>query len=284
VNVVRGGTLALVALAGLAIASRSAGSQITPLSLPSPAPAAETPPLDDLRRLTVRYQYDDLSDVDSWHDASVMLAQRTRLGSVIAGVNAARRYDDTGLQYELQAYPLLTRRSYLALNGAWSPSRSVFIPLRLSAEPYYNFASGWETSAGVRYFQTPGPDVFVYTGTLAKYFGNYWVSARPHLTGFSGDDSYGGELTGRRYFSHRYDYVGLLVSRSIGVSLDALDPQRLTQRARLSGFLARLERRQPLGASPFRVMYGAGYERQQMAAGRVRRHHMAVAGIEWFVP
>lgn len=280
-RVLRRGALAHI-LAGLAVAVPSAGSQT--ISAPPPTQAAETRPLDDLRRLAVRYQYSDLSDVNPWHDASVMVAQRTRYGSVIAGVNAARRYDRTGLQYELQAFPRLTRRNYIAFSGAWSPSTAVFLPLRFSAEPYHNFPNGWEASAGLRYFRTPGPDVFVYTGTVAKYFGNYWISARPHLTGFSRDDSYGWELTGRRYFSHRYDYVSLMVSRSIGVTPDALDPQRFAQQVRLGGFLGRIERRQPLGASPFRVTYGAGFERQEIAPGRLRRHHSGMVGIEWFVP
>lgn len=265
----------------LAMGVASAGAQMDSAAT---IRAPTVRPLDDLRRVAARYRYDEVSDIDPWHDLSLEVAQRFSFGSVIAGVNAARRYQKTGAQLELQAYPHLGTRSYLALNGAWSGSTGVFLQLRLSAEPYYNFTNGWETSAGVRYFKRPGPDVLFYTGTLAKYLGNYWLSARPYFAGVSGDDSYGWEVTGRRYFADRYDYVTLVVSRTMGVDPEARDPERFTQPTRLSAFLARLERRQPLGSSHLRATYGIGYEREQVVAGQLRLHRTVTLGIEWLVP
>jgi YaiO family outer membrane protein len=264
----------------LTVGVADAISQVVPAPT---ADSARTRPLDDLRRVAVRYGYDDPSDVEAWHSLSIELAQRLRFGSVIGGLNAARRYEKNGAQLELQAYPFLTARSYLTLIAGWSPSTGVFLPLRLSAEPYYNFANGWETSAGVRYLQTPGPDVYVYTGTLARYVGNYWLSGRPHFSRTSGATSYGWEANGRRYFADRYDYVALRVSRTIGVDPEAVDPQRFTRPARLGGILAQLERRQPMGKSR-RATFGVGYGREQIGAGRTRVHRSATAGIEWFVP
>ena len=281
VSVGRRGALAFIIAAWLITNPARAVCQT---GLPPTNDAAPTRALDDLMRVATRYQYDDVSGIDPWHDWSLSLAYRTPVGSVIAGVNTARRYEKNGAQLELQAYPFLTARSYLALNGAWSGSTGVFLPMRLSGEAFYNFPSGWETSVGARYFQTPGPDILFYTGTLGKYFGNHWVSGRPYFTGFARDDSYGWELTGRRYFADRFDYLSLLVSRSVGAAPEARDPQLFTQSERPTSFLARLDRRQRLGATHLRLTYGVGYERERIAPEVTRLHRTAALGLEWFIP
>jgi len=272
--------LASIIGAWAAMGVLSAGAQ----AVSTPAiEARPSRPVDDFRRVAIRYRYDKVSDVDPWHDLSAELAQRFPFGSVIAGVNTARRYGKTGAQFELQAYPHLGPRAYLALGGAWSGSSDVFLPLRLSAEPYYNFPSGWETSAGVRYLRSSVAGALTYTGTLARYFGNYWISGRPSFTRVSGTNSYGWELTGRRYFSERYDYLTLVVSRSVGLDPETRDPLRFTRPARLGVFHSRVERRQPLGGSHLRATYGAGYEREQIAPGMTRTHRTGTLGIEWYI-
>ncbi|MFN2636418.1 MAG: YaiO family outer membrane beta-barrel protein [Gemmatimonadaceae bacterium] len=252
--------------------------------VPGAALDARTLPLDDLRHFATRYQYEDVTTIDPWQDVSVEYAQRFGFGTMVAGVNAAQRYRQNGVQFELQAYPRLSRRSYLFIDGAWSNSKEVYLPLRLAAEPYYNFSNGWETSAGARYLQTPGTDVVTYTGTLAKYFGNYWLSGRPSYSPATTGNSYGWEVTGRRYFSDRYDYLTLLVGRSIGIDAEAKDPLRFTRQAKLGDLLARLERRQPIGRTRSRITYGIGYEREEIAPGRNRLHRSATLGLEWFTP
>ncbi|MEO7822886.1 MAG: YaiO family outer membrane beta-barrel protein [Gemmatimonadaceae bacterium] len=241
-------------------------------------------PLDDRRRLGVRYQYDDLSDIEPWHDLALEYAQRLPFGTLVLGVSGARRYLKNGVQFELQAYPRLTRRSYVFLDVAASSSTGVFLPLRLVAEPYFNFATGWEVSAGVRYLRTPGPDAYTYTGTLGKYFGNYWISVRPSFTRVPDNNSYAWGLTGRRYFGDRYDYATLTASRSVGVDPEARDPAAFTRIPRLISYAVALDRRQPLGRSGTRATYGIGYQQEQIAPGRTRLHRSATVGLEWYVP
>ncbi len=240
--------------------------------------------VDDFRRISSRYKYDDLSDTDAWQDVSLEYAQRSGYGTWIAGVNAARRNALSGTQLELQAYPRLSRHSYVFLDVATSSSEGVYLPFRAAAEPYYNFANGWEVSAGAHYLRPVGRDVVTYTGALAKYFGNYWISARPFFTRAENDNSYSGGVTGRRFFSGRYDYAELKVSRSVGVDPEAIDPSMFNRQPKLGSFAATLERRQPLGHSHARATYGFGYEKEQTAPGRTRTHRSATLGLEWFVP
>lgn len=241
-------------------------------------------PLDDLRRVGARYQFDNVSDVDAFQDATLEYAERLPLGTVVFDVNGARRYGITGTQFELQAYPHLSRHSYVFLDVAASPSKEVFVPLRVSAEPYYNWSNGWEMSAGAQYLQVPGTDVYTYTGTIAKYFGNYWVSARPSYTPAPDNDSYAWGVTARRYFADRYDYATLSFTRSVGVDPSATDPTEFARPPKLGSYTVSLDRRQPIGRTRSRAAYGIGYQREEIAPARYRLHRTATFGLEWFIP
>jgi YaiO family outer membrane protein len=243
-------------------------------------------PLDDLRRVGARYQFDNVSDVDPFQDATLEYAERLPMGTVVLDVNAARRYGTNGTQLELQAYPHLGRHSYVFLDVAASSAKEVFLPLRVSAEPYYNWANGWEMSAGAQYLRTPGSasDLYTYTGTVAKYFGNYWISARPSFTPSQISNSYGWGFTARRYFSDRYDYAALTFSRNIGIDPSATDPTVLARPPRLGTYTVSLDRRQPIGRTRSRAAYGIGYQREEIAPARFRLHRTATFGLEWFIP
>lgn len=260
---------------------------IAPALFGQEAPAAAggsrpDPEGDDRRRVSSRYQIERVTGLSNWHELAVDMGQRTRIGWVAARVTGARRYDNEGVQFGLEAYPILSERIYAYLEASASPSEGVFLPLRLAAEPYINFSQGWEASAGLRYLEVPGRDVIVYTGTGAKYFGNYWLSFRPSFSVSQSGNSHTLAVTGRKYFSERYDYAGFTISRSSGADPDALDPLRFERATRLISHTARLERRQPIGQSRARARYGAGYEREEVASGRFRDHLSFFAGAEWF--
>jgi len=258
-----------------------ASAQSLPAARPEPAR-----PLDDLRRVGARYQFDNVSDVDAFQDATLEYAERLPLGTVVVDVNGARRYGTNGTQLDVQAYPHLGRHSYVYLDFAASSSKEVFVPLRVSAEPYYNWANGWEMSAGAQYLQPAGSasNIYTYTGTLAKYFGNYWVSARPSYTPAQDNNSYAWGLTGRRYFADRYDYASLNFTRSVGIDPNATDPTMFVRAPKLGSYTVSVDRRQPIGRTRSRAAYGIGYQREEIAPARYRLHRTATFGLEWFIP
>jgi len=61
-------------------------------------------------------------------------------------------------------------------------------------------------------------DVTIYTATLGKYIGNYWISLRSFVTPGSDGTSASGFLQMRRYFSDPENYIGLRLG--YGVSPD----------------------------------------------------------------
>ena len=233
--------------------------------------------------LGVRYDVDAVSDQEAWHELSAEYARPVGNAMLIARARRARRFGLSGTQVEGEAYPRLGARSYLYLGAAVSPSGSVYPLTRFAAEAYRALPANFETSMGARYMLTRNTGLATYTGTVARYMGDYWVSMRPSLTLYRGQRARSLAGVARRYFSGRYDYVSLSASASAGADPEARDPQRLDRSSDLQGWTLHLDRLQPLGRDA-RVRYGAGYEREEFAPGATRSHRTMVLGIDWVMP
>jgi len=154
---------------------------------------------------------------DPWQITALSYGRKTRQGSVIARVNLAERYGNRGFQGEVDAYPKIGENNYGYLNYGYSPS-SVFPKHRLGLEWYHNFPKAFEGSLGIRILKFDSSFVDIYTATLCKYIGNYWISSRVYVTPDTSGTSFSGQLQMRRYFSDAENYFGLRLS--YGVSPD----------------------------------------------------------------
>ncbi len=216
--------------------------------------------------------FDD--DTDSWKELTLDYRRSTRYGSIIGRVNLAQRFDDEGSQFEIDAYPRLRKKTYAYLNVGVS-STDLFPELRYGAEIYHNFPHGYETSIGFRQLEFDTSDVTIYTGTLAKYVGNYWISWRPNYVSKDDGSSYSNGLSVRRYFGGRYEYaevsVGGGTSNEDGVVTDFDD--------RLDSFRARAELRRRI--TPQVIVKGqVGYRDQDFEFDRKRQSFVFGLGIE----
>ncbi len=99
---------------------------------------------------------------------------------------------------------------YAYINLGYSPFK-VFPEYRLGGELYKNLVYGFEISGGVRYLNFSTSDVLIYTGSLGKYFKDYWLAFRPFLTSMSSGHSISGVLFFRNYFIDSDNYVGFLL-------------------------------------------------------------------------
>ena len=70
----------------------------------------------------------------------------------------------------------------------------------------------------MRYLDFSSSGIDIYTATVGKYVGNYWISLRSYVTPDIEGTSVSGALSARRYFSDSEDYIGLKLS--YGVSPD----------------------------------------------------------------
>ena len=154
---------------------------------------------------------------DPWQITALSYGRKTKLGTVIARVNYAKRFGYTGFQYEMDAYPKISENNYGYLNYGFSQN-SIFPKNRLGAEWYHNFPKSFEGSIGMRILYFSNSNVDIYTATIGKYTGNYWISLRSFVTPGTDGTSVSGLLQVRRYFSDPENYLGLRLG--YGVSPD----------------------------------------------------------------
>lgn len=117
-----------------------------------------------------------------WHLASVGV--KTHLGSVPVLVrgNYGRIFSREGFQAEIDAYPKVSRKSYLYLNAGSSINGSVFPDLRGGLEYFQAVSSSVNLSLGGKYMKFPETDILLYTGQFAYTFKNGTrLSYRPYL-------------------------------------------------------------------------------------------------------
>ena len=271
-----------VASAGLALGALFAPGATSAAQAAPDAPTVARVPRDR-PWVGIRYDLDAVSNLEAWQELSVEVARPVGDAMLIARGRGARRFGLNGTQFEGEAYPRLGARTYLYLGAATSPSTGVFPRARFAGEVYRALPRGWEASAGGRFVRAAGTDVATYTGTVARYVGDYWISARPSLSTYGGQRARAFAGVARRYYSGRYDYLSLSASASAGADPEARDPQRLSRSSELHGWAVRLERLQPVSGNA-RARYGAGFEREEIAPGVRRTHRAIVLGIDWVMP
>ena len=221
-----------------------------------------------------------VEDISPWIVASAHRTFVPRWGAAAARLTAARRYGSVGLQAEVEAYPRAGRVGYLYIAATVSPHKSVFVPLRAALELFSSPTRSIELSAGARLFQVESSSVIVYTGSIGGYRGNYWYALRPYVVKEGGGLSTTGQLSLRRYWAGRYDYVGVYVSATRGSNPIADDPTRIQRDPDLTSFSGRVERLRPFRSGRLRVGYGLGVESEETAPSVRRLHVVASFRVE----
>jgi YaiO family outer membrane protein len=146
-------------------------------------------------------------DLDPWHQAAFSAATKRPRGTLIARINAARRFAMDGAQFEVDAYPVFGPKTYAYLNTGYS-NATIFPEWRYGAELFQTLPRAMEASLGVRHLGFVGSPVTLFTGSVGRYTGNYWFSVRPFVRDKDGDMSASATLTGRRYGADADSYIG----------------------------------------------------------------------------
>ena len=150
-----------------------------------------------------------------WHLVYLQYTRSTPYGSLVGRINYANRYTNSnGLQYEMDFWPTIAKKWYGYLNLGFSGA-SFFPIMRFGAEIYHNMPKAFEASLGFRYLDFDNSlfafksDVFIYTASLGKYFGNNWACFRTYITPSNIGTSASGFLLFRKYFADADNYIGL---------------------------------------------------------------------------
>jgi YaiO family outer membrane protein len=168
------------------------------------------------------YIYFDKQYSDPWHLASIEYVRQTGLGSVIGRVNYANRFNTGGLQYEVDAYPHISKTFYAYVSGGYSDNVGVFPKYRSGFSLYANLPSSFEAEAGFRYLYFSG-DTWIYTASLGKYYKSFWFNFRTYLTPSNSSISQSYSLHVRYYTAGADDYLSL----GIGTGISPDDPRNI---------------------------------------------------------
>ena len=121
------------------------------------------------------------ASLDPWRMAALEYEHPTRYGPLILRLTEANRFASSGSQVELEAYPKLgqTRYGYI---GFGVSAASIFPEWKGGLELFQDMGHGFEASLGLRYLKVPLEGITVYTVSVGKYLGNFWLNARSFIT------------------------------------------------------------------------------------------------------
>ena len=152
----------------------------------------------------------------NWHLTSVQAKFKSKditymgflnYGQVLNG--SASPFNTMNMQYRADVYPVLGDHNYAYLSYAFSQS-NIFPHHQARGILYHQFGKGFETSLGV-YYMKWDKSFYIYTGSLAKCYKNYWFSLRPYLQFERGDLYQSYLLFARRYFKSPDDFLNLMI-------------------------------------------------------------------------
>lgn len=205
-------------------------------------------------------------------------------GPVTGKVNFANTFfDGSGLtrypsvQYEIESYPELSGEGYLFMNYAFSRG-SVFPRHRGAFEIYRNLPSGFEASLGFRFLHWDRTYLF-YTGSIGKYYADYWFSLRPYIIPGDSGVSASWYFNARKYFMSANDYAGVIVG--FGLSPDET-MSVLTDRIYRSSTSAGFEISKGLGTD-YLIRSSIRYEHEEYNSGSFRGNWIFNMGLRYYL-
>lgn len=174
-----------------------------------------------LNKVVVGYDYNQLNqDFSHWRSGFISLGHRFSFGSVVVRYNRANRFDTIGEQIEIDSYPHIREGTYAYLNYGRSNS-SIYPHDRFGGEIWQSLPASYEASLGFRKLEFKNSEVSLWTGSLAKYVGSYYLFVRPYYTPSSLGASSSWTLGGRYYLDDE-QYFAAQLGWGLSVQQDSL--------------------------------------------------------------
>jgi YaiO family outer membrane protein len=149
---------------------------------------------------------------------SLNYGRKIKYGSIVAKMNFSRRFNDNGVQVEVDMYPKITKGLYAYVNLGFSNSY-LYPDVRYGAELYKSLPKSFEASLGFRALKYSAT-TNIYTGSVGWYTGNGYWSFRPYLTPGDSGTSKSGTLNYRKYRSDADNYFSVSVGMGFSPEID----------------------------------------------------------------
>lgn len=151
-------------------------------------------------------------DRDPWQEGDISLKRQTRGGAIIGRAYKARRFGKDDEQFEIETYPRFRPGSYASISAAWAPEHDLYPHYRFAVDFWQSVGWGLEASGGFRRLHFTD-DVDIYTVTLGKYHGNWYVGARSYIVPGGTGTSASVHAWVRKFFGEGFHYVTVRYGR-----------------------------------------------------------------------
>lgn len=231
---------------------------------------------DTIRKWTVSYDHSSewFSDGRTpWREEQIQLSRLTSMGSVITRFSRADRFSSGSHLAEIDLYPHIRTGMYAYVNVGYSPDAELYPRYRIGADLYQSLGHGFEGSGGFRQLHFSG-NIFIYTASVTKYYGNWMFTARTFLTPDIVGTSHSVQFQVRHYLGGGTDYWGVRYGHgSSPVEVQSLaDTQILNSSSFSTEIYHRLGRR-------FAGQARFGYSREDRLGISGLRHYVADASM-----
>lgn len=170
-------------------------------------------------KIGIQYDYNtfDKQFTDPWHLLAVDYTRATPIGSVTARMNFANRFAKSATQFEIDAYPHISKTFYSYMSVGFSDTTSLFPKFRAGFSLYANLPKSFEAELGFRYLKFGGTPTWIYTAYIGKYLSSWLLGARTYITpsNYVKEVSVSYNVTARYYFGGTDDYVGTVLGYGI---------------------------------------------------------------------
>jgi len=160
--------------------------------------------------------YSEVFDPMQLH--TLKYSRQTKYGSLIAKVNFSRRFQENGMQFELDLYPKIANGLYAYLNIGFA-NTFLFPDFRYGAELYKSLPKSFEISAGFRALKYTSTTT-IYTGSIGWYTGNSYWAFRTYITPNDNGISKSGTLNYRKYRKDADNYFSVAFGMGYSPEID----------------------------------------------------------------
>jgi len=178
-------------------------------------------------KLNFQYDYEYFNEpyLRRWHINSIQYEKRYSFGKLIGKMNVGdlQKKEESILsnninyQFEIESYPVLSAKKYMFVNYAYSAGE-LFPKHRFGVELYQNLPYNYWFSLGTRFLQfenTETKNIYIYTGSLEKYFFNYWFAIRAFVSPKNRKFSQTYTMKIRKYLKNSQNYIGIELDTGI---------------------------------------------------------------------
>jgi YaiO family outer membrane protein len=213
-----------------------------------------------------------------WSYASLSYYRLTHAGTFGARVNYSHRLGHREKQYQVEAYPTLTPDVSLAINYAYAdPDQSLYPVYHYLVEGYFHLTPAVDWSAGQRFINFQGHNIYTYTGSIGRTIEDNYLWARPYFYN-AGDSKYYEFGIKHFFFDNSNTYISF--KTGFGKVPDIGDLEPLDSIVIFDTTAYNIDGQYQI-CDDLLLRGGIGYAKQVFPSGSIRRVKDFSLGVSW---